>query len=103
MRREVHMAKRKRRSFTAEFKADTVRLVREGGRSIREVARDLDLTETALREWVKQAAVDAGQGATGALATAEREIGQLRRDVKRLEMEREILKKTTAFFARESK
>jgi len=97
------MAKRKRRSFTAEFKADTVRLVREGGRSIREVARDLDLTETALREWVKQAAVDTSQGATGALATAEREIARLRRDVKRLEMEREILKKATAFFARESK
>ena len=98
------MAKRKRRSFTAEFKADTVRLVREGGRSIREVARDLDLTETALREWVKQAAVDAGQGSTGALTTAERaELAQLRRDVKRLEMEREILKKATAFFARESK
>lgn len=97
------MAKRKRRSFTPEFKADTVRLVREGGRSVREVARDLDLTETALREWVKQTAVDGGQGSAGALATAEREVAQLRRDVRRLEMEREILKKATVFFARESK
>ena len=98
------MAKRKRRSFTAGFKADTVRLVREGGRSIPEVARDLDLTETSLREWMKQAAVDAGQGPAGALTTAERaELTHLRRDVKRLEMEREILKKATAFFARESK
>ena len=104
MRREVHMAKRKRRSFTKEFKADTVRLVREGGRSIGAVARELDLTETALRDWVKQATVDAGHGPTDALTTVERaELGQLRRDVKRLEMEREILKKATAFFARESK
>ena len=98
------MAKRKRRSFTQEFKADTVRLVREGGRSIGAVARELDLTETALRDWVKQATVDAGHGPTDALTTVERaELGQLRRDVKRLEMEREILKKATAFFARESK
>ena len=98
------MAKRKRRSFTKEFKADTVRLVREGGRSIAQVARELDLTETALRDWVKQATVDAGEGPTDALTTVERaELGQLRRDVKRLEMEREILKKATAFFARESK
>jgi transposase-like protein len=88
------MAKRKRRSFTPEFKADTVRLVREGGRTIAAVARDLDLTETALRDWVRQAAVDSGQSSSGALTTAERaELAQLRRDVRRLEMEREILKK----------
>lgn len=98
------MTKRKRRSFTPEFKADTVRLVREGGRTIAAVARDLDLTETALRDWVRQAAVDSGQGSSGALTTAERaEFAQLRRDVRRLEMEREILKKATAFFAKESK
>jgi len=104
MRREVHMAKRKRRSFTSEFKADTVRLVREGGRTITAVARDLDLTETALRDWVRQAAVDSGQNPSGSLTTAERaELAQLRRDVRRLEMEREILKKATAFFAKESK
>ena len=98
------MARRKRRSFTPEYKAEAVRLVQVGDRSVREVAKALDLTETALREWTKAAAVDAGKGAPGALTTAERdELTRLRRDVKRLEMEREILKKAAAFFARESR
>ena len=98
------MAKRQRRAFTKEFKADAVRLMREDGQGVSRVARDLDLTETALREWVKRAEIDAGEGPTDALTTAERaELSQLRRDVKRLEMEREILKKATAFFAKESK
>jgi transposase-like protein len=97
------MARRKRRKFTAEFKADAVRLCTSGGRTVSQVATDLDLTETALREWVKRAAVDAGEGPAGALTTAEREeLGELRRRVKRLEMEREILKKAAAFFAKES-
>ena len=98
------MARRKRRSFTPEYKAEAVRLVQVGDRSVREVAKALDLTETALREWVKVAAIDAGKGPPGALTTAERdELTRLRRDVKRLEMEREILKKAAAFFARESR
>ena len=98
------MTRRKRRSFTPEYKAEAVRLVQVGDRSVREVAKALDLTETALREWVKVAAIDAGKGAPGALTTAERdELTRLRRDVKRLEMEREILKKAAAFFARESR
>ena len=56
------MERRKRRAFTKEFKAETVRLVVEGKRSSAEVARDLDLTESALRAWVRQAEVDAGRG-----------------------------------------
>jgi transposase-like protein len=97
------MAKRKRRAFTTEFKAETVRLVRDSGKSVGAVARELDLTETALREWVRQAEVDAGQGAPGALTTAEREeLGQLRRENRTLRMERDILKKATAFFAKEN-
>jgi transposase-like protein len=104
MRQELSMARRKRRSFTPEYKAEAVRLVQVGDRSVREVAKALDLTETALREWTKAAAVDAGKGPLGALTTVEREeLTRLRRDVKRLEMEREILKKAAAFFARESK
>lgn len=63
--------KRKRRKFTDEFKQETVRLVREGGKSIGEVSRDLDLTESAVRQWVRQAEIDAGRGGTGALASAE--------------------------------
>jgi transposase len=103
MREETRMAKRKRRAFTPEFKADAVRLVHAGDRTIPQVAKDLDLTETALREWVRRAEVDAGKGPAGALTSAEREeLVRLRRDVKRLEMEREILKKAAAFFAKES-
>jgi transposase len=102
MRQELFMAKRKRRSFTAEFKADAVKLV-QAGRSAGDVAKELDLTETALREWVKRAEVDAGKGPPGALTTVEREeLTKLRRDVKRLQLERDILKAAATFFAKES-
>jgi len=98
------MTKRKRRRFTDEFKKDTVRLIREGGKTVAEIARDLDLTESAVRHWLKQADIDEGRGAPGALATAEREeLQRLRRENKQLQMERDILKKATAFFAKESR
>jgi transposase-like protein len=99
------MAKRKRRQFTAEFKADAVRLCRAGDRSIGQVAKDLDLGETALRAWVARAedSIAAERTPTQVLTTAERdELGELRKRVKRLEMEREILKKAAAFFAKEN-
>ena len=97
------MARRKRRRFTPQFKADAVRLVMTGGKSIAEVTAQYDLTETALREWVRRAAVDAGTGSAGALTTAERaELLELRKRLKRAEMERDILKKATAFFAKEN-
>jgi transposase len=97
------MAKRKRRAFTTEFKAEAVRLVRDSGKSVPTVARELDLTETALRSWVRQAEVDAGRGAPGALTSEEREeLGRLRRETRTLRMERDILKKAAAFFAKES-
>ncbi|HVO46534.1 MAG TPA: transposase [Steroidobacteraceae bacterium] len=87
------MAKRKRRAFTTEFKAQTVRLVRESGKSIGAIARELDLGETAVRRWVQQAEVDAGRGRPGALTTEEREeLGRLRRENQTLRMERDILK-----------
>jgi len=95
--------RRKRRAFTPEFKAEAVRLCRVGDRTIRQVAGDLDLTETALRRWVTRAEIDAGNGPPGALTTAEREeLARLRRENKRLQMERDILKKAAAFFAKES-
>jgi transposase-like protein len=98
------MARRKRRAFTREFKAETVRLVLEGGRSIPDVARDLDLTESALRQWVHQSEVDRGQGEPGELTSAEREeLQRLRREVKELRLDREIPKTAAAFFAKESK
>jgi transposase-like protein len=97
------MTRRKRRKFTAEFKADAVRLCAAGGQSIAQVSKNLDLTETVLRDWIKRSEIVAGKGPKEALTTAEREeLGELRRRVKRLEMEREILKKAAAFFAKEN-
>jgi transposase len=96
-------AVRRRRSFSDEFKAETVKLVRDSGKGIVAIARDLELSESALRSWVQQAEVDAGRGAAGALTTSEHEeLIQLRRENRRLQMERDILKKATAFFAKES-
>jgi len=98
------MERRKRRSFTPEFRAEAVRLVREGTKSLPQVAKDLDLTESALRLWVKQADEAEGKGAAGALSQAEREeLVQLRRENRQLLMERDFLKKAAAFFAKDSK
>ena len=98
------MAKRRRRSFTKKFKAEVVELCERGDRSIGQVARDLDLTETAVRSWVKQAAVDRGDGPAGALTTDEREeLRRLRRENRQLREDRETLKKAAAFFAKETK
>jgi transposase-like protein len=95
--------RRKRRAFTPEFKADAVKLVQAGDRTVGQVAKDLDLTETALRAWVRQAEIDVGQGPTDALTTDERnELARLRRENKQLRMEREILKAAATFFAKES-
>ena len=97
------MAKRTRRVCTRECKAQAVRIVRESGKPVGSVARDLDLTETALRSWVRQSEIDAGRGVPGALTTEEREeLGRLRRETRTLRMERDILKKATAFVAKEN-
>jgi transposase-like protein len=95
--------KKRRRHFTPEYKAEVVALVRKGGKSVGQFARDLGLTETSVRGWVRQAEIDAGRGPAGALTTAEREeLAALKREVKTLRMERDILKKATAFFAKET-
>ena len=94
------MARRERRKFTDEFKAEVVALVRSSGKSIGQISRDLDLTETAVREWVKRAEVDGGVR-DGLTTSAREEIDQLRRQVRVLEEERTILKKAAAFFAKE--
>ena len=93
---------RRRRSFTPEFKAEIVDACNRGDRSIGQVARDFDLTETAVREWVKQADIDAGR--RDGLTTAEREeLSQLRRENRRLREDVEILRRATAFFAKETR
>ena len=91
-----------RRKFTDEFKAGAVRLVLDEGKSISQVARDLDLTPSALGEWVARARADAGTGRPGSLATTEREeLARLRKENRVLREEREILKKVAPFFAKE--
>ena len=93
---------RRRRSFTPEFKAEIVDACRRGDRSVGQVARDFDLTETAVRAWVKQADVDAGR--QDGLTTQEREeLAQLRRENRRLREDVEILKRATAFFVKETR
>jgi len=97
------MSKRKRRTFTKEQKADAVRLVRVSGESIPTVARDLNLTENSLRSWVRQAEIDEGKGSAGTLTTDEKaEIRKLKKDLRRVTMERDFLKKAAAFFAKET-
>jgi transposase len=95
---------RPRRSFTPEFTAEIVELCRLGDRSVGQVARDFDLTETAVREWVRQAERDAGTRHDGGLTTDERaELAQLRRENRRFREDVEILKRATAFFAKETR
>jgi transposase len=95
---------RQRRSFTPEFKAEIVELCRRGDRSVGQVASDFDLTENSVREWVKQAERDAGTRQDGGLTTDERqELAQLRRENRRLREDVEILKRATAFFAKETR
>ncbi len=93
---------KKRRSFSKEFKLEAVKLVKEGGMSIAAAAKDLGIGATSLSRWVRQYEIDHGRGPEGALTTEEKqELTRLRRENRRLRMEREILKKATAFFAKE--
>ena len=92
-----------RRSFTAEFNAEIVELCQRGDRSMRQVARDFDLTETAVREWVKQAERDAGERSDGLTSGEKAELAALRRENRRLREDVEILKRATAFFAKETR
>jgi len=95
-------AKRARRQFTDEFKAGAVRLVLDEGKTVAQVARDLDLTASALSGWVRQARADRDGGESG-LTTEERaELAKLRKENRELKMERDLLKKWAAFFAKES-
>jgi len=95
---------RKRRSFTPEFKAEIVELCQRGDRSAGQVAKDFDLTETAVREWVKQAERDAGTREDGGLTSVERrELAELRAENRRLREDVDILKRARIFFARETR
>jgi len=91
--------RRGRRSFTDEFKAEAVGLVQGSGKTVGRIAKDLDLTETALRAWVRRA-----DGGDPPMEEDERvELKRLREENRVLRMERDFLKKAAAFFAKESK
>lgn len=90
-----------RRQFSKQFKAETVALIRSSGKSVPEVCRDLDLAESVVRRWLAQAEID--EGRREGLTTAEREeLSKLRKEVRVLREERDILKKAAAYFARET-
>ncbi len=83
-----------------KFKASAVRLVLDEGKSVGRVARDLDLTESALRNWVEHARADRTKGRTGLTTEEREELRRLRKENRELRTEREILKKAAAFFAK---
>jgi transposase len=95
--------RRQRRSFTPEFKAEAVALAQRSEKPISQIAKELDLTETALRAWIKHDE-DQRAGRGEPLGASERaELLQLRKDLLRVTMERDFLKKAAAFFAKESR
>jgi transposase len=98
----MEQQRRPRRSFPDEYKAQVVDLCRSGERSVGAVAKDLDLSETAVRRWIAQAEIDAGHRA--GLTSAEREeLARLRRENRVLREERDLLKRAASFFARETR
>lgn len=98
------MGRRKRRKFTPEYKAEVVKLIRTSGKSIGQVASELELTETAVRAWSKRADIDEKQDPNGPLTSEERaEVTRLLRELRTVTMERDFLRKAAAFFARSGK
>ncbi len=94
--------RRQRRRFTEEFRAGAVRLVLDEGKTAGQVARELDLTESALRNWVDRARADRTKGRTGLTTEEREELRRLRKENRVLRTEREILKNAAAFFVKEN-
>ena len=95
----------KRRVFTSEFKRETVQLLQESGRSVKEVARELGIHPNTLYRWRIEYAEDGEEAfpGHGSLKSGDEEVRRLRRELARVKEERDILKKAVKFFAKESK
>ena len=93
---------RHRAPYPPEFRAEAVRLVREGGRTPKELAQDLGCSDETIRNWLKQTDLDEGRRSDGLTTTERAELAQLRREVRVLREEREILRKAATFFAKEA-
>ena len=89
-------------SYAPEYRAEAVRLVREGGRSPEQLVRDLGCTAQSIRNWVRQADLDEGRRSDGLTSAERAELRQLRAENRILRLERDLLKKAAAFFAKES-
>jgi transposase len=96
------MGGKTRPPYAKEFREETVRLVRSSRRPIAEIARELGVSRESIKRWVRQADIDEGRRDDAPTTADREENAQLRRRVKVLETEREILKKAAAFFAQET-
>ncbi len=100
---KLRKSKKPHRRHAPEFKAEVVGLVRSGGKTVAEVARDLGLADSLVRGWITQAESGGAVDQTPSLSASEKEeLTHLRREVKTLRMEREILKRAATFFAKEN-
>jgi transposase len=97
------VTKRTRRRFTEEFKSGAARLVLDEGKTVGAVARELDLTASALGLWVRQARAERTKGKSGLMKEEREELARLRKENRILAEERDILKKAAAFFAKQSR
>jgi len=98
----MEQQRRPRRSFPDEYKAEVIELCRTSGKSVGVIARDLDLSETAVRRWFAQAQIDTGNR-EGLTSSEREELSRLRRENRVLREERDILKRATVFFAKETR
>ena len=95
--------RRPRRQFTDEFKEGAVRLVLDEGKTVGAVARELDLTASALGLWVQQARAERTKGKSGLMKEEREELTRLRKEVRELRLERDLLKKVSALFAKDQR